>query len=75
VETAVSFGLHIDGGWGVALELEDLTEKVIGAAIEVHRRLGPAFLESIYRNALPNVITGVACKREQGFWSPFIGMR
>lgn len=31
---------------------EDLTEKIIGAAIEVHCRLGPGFLESIYESAL-----------------------
>ena len=34
------------------LEFEDLTHKIIGAAIEVHRKLGPGFLESIYENAL-----------------------
>ena len=34
------------------LEYEELTEKIIGAAIEVHRRLGPGFLESIYEKAL-----------------------
>lgn len=34
------------------LELEELTERIIGAAIEVHRRLGPGFLESIYEQAL-----------------------
>ena len=34
------------------LEFEELTEKIIAAAIEVHRRLGPGFLESIYENAL-----------------------
>lgn len=36
----------------MGLELEELTGKLIGAAIEVHRQLGPGFLESIYENAL-----------------------
>jgi GxxExxY protein len=36
----------------MALEHEALTEPIIGAAIEVHRRLGPGFLESVYEKAL-----------------------
>jgi GxxExxY protein len=31
---------------------DDLTEKIIGAAIEVHRELGPGLLEAIYDTAL-----------------------
>ncbi|MBC8504635.1 MAG: GxxExxY protein [Anaerolineales bacterium] len=31
---------------------DDLTERIIGAAIEVHRLLGPGLLESIYEKAL-----------------------
>ncbi|MEJ2628669.1 MAG: GxxExxY protein [bacterium] len=32
------------------LEYETLTEKIIGAAIEVHKKSGPGFLESINKN-------------------------
>jgi GxxExxY protein len=31
---------------------EDLTERIIGAAIEVHRQLGPGLLESVYEDCM-----------------------
>ncbi len=33
-------------------EIEALTERVIGCAIEVHRTLGPGLLESVYRECM-----------------------
>ena len=36
----------------MALEQEQLTEQIIGAAIEVHRALGPGLLESAYEQCL-----------------------
>ncbi|HEX7500589.1 MAG TPA: GxxExxY protein [Polyangia bacterium] len=34
----------------MGLEQEELTGSVIGAVIEVHKALGPGFLESVYEN-------------------------
>ena len=37
--------------------LNELTHEVIGAAIEVHRKLGPGLLESAYRRCLCHELT------------------
>ncbi len=34
------------------LEVNQITEKIIGAAIEIHRSLGPGLLESAYQECL-----------------------
>lgn len=34
------------------MELNEITEKIIGSAIEVHRHLGPGLLESAYEECL-----------------------
>src|SRR5260370_41577568 len=34
------------------MQTDDLTGRIIGCAIEVHRQLGPGLLESIYESAL-----------------------
>jgi GxxExxY protein len=34
------------------MEVDKLTEKVIGLAIEVHQHLGPGLLESAYQECL-----------------------
>ncbi len=44
-------------GTGRKLLYEELTEKIIGAAIEVHRALGPGLLESVYEKALCHELT------------------
>jgi GxxExxY protein len=44
--------------------LKDLTEKVIGAAMEVHKQLGSGFLEKIYETALGLELAGQNVKAE-----------
>ena len=34
------------------MEINELTEKIIGLAIEVHKHLGPGLLESAYKECL-----------------------
>ena len=45
---------------------DELTEQIIGAAIEVHRVLGPGLLESIYEQALviELELRGIPCARQ-----------
>lgn len=52
---------------------EELARKVIGAAIEVHRHLGPGFIESIYRRALCHELTllGIPYEDEKPILVPY----
>ena len=56
----------------MALEHEVLTGRIIGAAIEVHRQLGPGFIESIYENALVYEVRKRGLKVEQQVEVPII---
>ncbi len=51
----------------------DISEKIIGAAIEVHRILGPGLLESVYEEALCHEmhIRGVQFQRQYGLPIPY----
>jgi GxxExxY protein len=40
------------------MEFDELSRKVIGCAIEVHRNLGPGLLESSYRQCLAYELSG-----------------
>jgi GxxExxY protein len=48
------------------MEYAELTEKIIGCAMTVHRALGPGFLESVYQNALAHELRKAGLKEQCG---------
>ena len=60
-----------------ALLEQELTEKIIGAAIEVHRELGPGLLESAYKACLARELElrGVAFECEKPMPLEYKGLR
>ena len=53
--------------------INQLTEKVIGLAIKVHRTLGPGFLESVYKVALAYELkqAGISFEKEKDMSVPY----
>ena len=49
------------------MELNEITQKIIGCAIEVHKSLGPGLLESAYEECLSYELIkkGLNVKRQQ----------
>jgi len=52
--------------------LNEITEKIIGCAIKVHRNLGPGLLESIYENALCFELNQINVKYEKQLKIPIV---
>ena len=48
---------------------QELTQKIIGAAMEVHRTLGPGFLEAVYEESLIYELEkiGFKCERQKEY--------
>jgi GxxExxY protein len=59
------------------LEQKNLTEQIIGAAIEVHRHLGPGLLESAYETCLAHElkILGLNIARQQSLPISYKGLQ
>jgi GxxExxY protein len=61
----------------VSPNLNELTYKIIGAAMEVHRTLGPGLLESSYRKCLCRelFVRGIPFRKEQPLPLEYKGIR
>ncbi|NIS72090.1 MAG: GxxExxY protein [Proteobacteria bacterium] len=59
------------------MNIDDLTGKVIGAAIEVHKALGPGLLESAYEECLCRELDlrKIPYERQKGLPIEYKGMR
>jgi len=56
---------------------QDLTERIIGAAIEVHKALGPGLLESIYQSCLAHELSlrKIAFEKEKPLLVEYKGLK
>jgi GxxExxY protein len=52
------------------VELDQITGKIIAAAMKVHTALGPGLLESVYRTCLQHELTKEGLKVESEVWLP-----
>ena len=61
----------------MGLVFKDLSEQIIGAAIEVHRHLGPGLLESAYRRCLVHELglRGLSVRTEVSLGIDYKGIR
>ncbi|MEI9910510.1 MAG: GxxExxY protein [Bacteroidota bacterium] len=50
--------------------LNELTYKVIGCAIEVHKQLGPGLLESVYEKCFVKELELKGLRYQRQFWVP-----
>ncbi|MBA2702606.1 MAG: GxxExxY protein [Blastocatellia bacterium] len=57
--------------------INDLTREIIGASIEVHRKLGPGLLESAYKECLCRelMLRGIPFERERPLPLEYKGIR
>jgi GxxExxY protein len=57
----------------IPAEDEELAHKIIGAAIEVHRLLGPGFLEAVYEKALMHELRlrGLTAEKQKDILVPY----
>ena len=54
------------------IQINEITERIIGCAIEVHRNLGPGLLESIYEKALCHELEEQKVRHESQVTVPII---
>lgn len=59
------------------VENDTLTEQIIGAAIQVHRELGPGLLESVYETCLCHELSliGLSIERQKAVPISYKGIR
>jgi GxxExxY protein len=53
-------------------ERENLSNRIIGACIEVHRQLGPGLLEAVYEYCLMEELTGRGMRAESQVGLPVV---